>query len=123
MAAVGSRPAAKGPIIDVITHGDRVSLDDHLEPGRYVIFDFYADWCGPCRRMDPQLKALVKKYPGHVALKKVDIVKWRTPVAQQYSINSIPYVRLYDPNGKNIMSGSGYKAISYLKDLARKESW
>jgi len=110
-------------IIDVITRGEEVILQDHLEKDKYVIFDFYADWCGPCKRLDPKVKALVKKYPNHIALKKIDIIRWQTPVARQYRVNSIPYLKLYDPSGKEIMDGGGQGILSYLEQTARKKKW
>ncbi len=110
------------PIIEVITRGERVTLADHMVPGRYVIFDFYADWCGPCRRMDPHLRKFIKKYPDRVALKKIDIVRWRSPVANQYDINSIPHLRVYNPSGKLVRTG-GRTTLNYLKSLARREKW
>ncbi len=121
MPHTNSKKSAK-PIIQVITRGKRVALDDHLVPGRYVIFDFYADWCGPCRKMDPHLKKLVKKYPDRVALKKIDIVRWGSPVASQYGVNSIPHLRVYNPSGKLVRTGGG-STLNYLKSLARKEKW
>lgn len=109
--------------VDVITRGDEVTLTDHLVTGKYVIFDFYADWCGPCKRLDPHLKAMVKKYPNNVALKKIDIIRWQTPVAKQYRINSIPYLKLYDPKGKEVMDGGGQAILSYLEQTARRKKW
>ncbi len=121
-------PASSGlvsrtPIIQRIAKAKKVSLNQHLEPGRYVIFDFYADWCGPCRVLTPKLEALVRKYPHKVALKKIDIVNWGTPVARQYGIRSIPYVKVYAPSGNEVTSGHGNRAIRYLNNKAAAESW
>ncbi len=122
-----SKPTAKKnsgkSIIQVIAQGNTVNLSDHLESGRYVIFDFYANWCGPCKRMAPALEGLVRSYPAHVALKKIDIQNWSTPVARQHGIRSIPYVVLYDPNGRKVSGVSARNVHSYLTGKASQENW
>lgn len=111
------------PVIATIVHdGSQVDIKQHLEPGKLTIFDFYADWCGPCRIMDPKLKQLVRDYPAHVALKKIDIVKWGTPVTKQYNIRSIPYVLLMDEHGKKLTRG-GHTIIQYIKKQAARQGW
>lgn len=116
-----ARPAR--PVIATISRGEKVALSQHLEDGRYVAFDFYADWCGPCRQLTPRLEALVRKHPGKVALKKIDIVKWGTPVSQQYQVRSIPYVQVYGPEGRQVFAGNGFQAISFLEQRALREGW
>lgn len=127
-AAEAPPPATSGlvsrtPIIERITRAKKVKLSQHLEPDRYVVFDFYADWCGPCRQLTPRLEAIVRKYPHKVALKKIDIVNWGTPVAKQFRIHSIPYVKIYAPNGREVVSGRGSRAIQFLDNKAASESW
>lgn len=66
-----------------------------------VLVDFYADWCGPCRTIAPHLEELANGHPD-VVLLKIDIVAWGTPVADQFGINSIPNVRVFDRTGRQI---------------------
>ncbi len=87
--------------VKVISGGQSVSLKQVLVPGRVTIVDFYADWCGPCRQMDPNLKALAKKN-SKVVLRKIDIVKWHSPVARQHGIERIPYVGVFAPDGRQV---------------------
>ena len=98
-------------------------MSDHLVKDKYVIFDFYADWCGPCRQLTPQLESFVARYSDRVALRKVDIVRWGTPVARQYNVNSIPLVKVYNRRGREVHSASGGSVLGYLEKLARDEKW
>jgi thiol-disulfide isomerase/thioredoxin len=110
-------------IISIISHGEEVTLSQHLEKGRYVIFDFFASWCGPCRKLGPKLEKLVSDFPGHVALKKIDIKKWGTPVATKYGIRSIPFVIVYGPDGEKVGGVGAHNLNSFIRGRAREEQW
>jgi Thioredoxin domain-containing protein len=96
MAAAGI-----GEPIKVISHGAPVDINQHLAFGHVTVLDFYADWCGPCRRLSPSLEQMARSDPD-IALRKIDIVNWRTAVVQQFDIHSIPQVNVYDRNGRLI---------------------
>ena len=103
--------------IEVLTHGDRIELERHLVPGRAVLFDFYADWCGPCRSLAPTLEQLAVKHSDRLTIRKVDIVRWGSPVAQQFSLNGIPHLKLFGPDGKLVAEGLPYEVIPRLEEL------
>jgi len=107
---------AKGSIGDirVISKGETVNLRDHLAPGKYTLFDYYADWCPPCRQLSPRLEDLARRHPN-LALRKIDIVSWRHPVATQQGVKDLPFLRLYDPDGKLV--GEGDSAVESLRGL------
>lgn len=64
---------------------------------RPAIIDFYADWCGPCKRLTPILEEISKEYNGKVDVYKVD-TDAETEVAQAFGIMSIPSI-LFIPVG------------------------
>lgn len=97
-AQARSNTPSASPRVEVITHGALVDLASHLASGQVTIVDFYADWCGPCRRVSPRLEEMVNA-DGEIALRKIDIVNWNTPVARQYHIRSIPQVNVYNRHG------------------------
>lgn len=56
-----------------------------------VILDAYAQWCGPCKQLDPVLKKTVAEQGGKIALAKMDIdTPALAPLVQQLQINSVP---------------------------------
>lgn len=54
-----------------------------------AIIDFYADWCGPCRKLSPMVEELAKKYNGKIIVYKVDTDAQQL-LAQSMGISSLP---------------------------------
>ena len=104
------------------TSGNAITLSS-LQ-GKYVLIDFWASWCHPCRAKNPSLIRLYNKYKdkGFTILgisldsKKEawtkairddklewlnvsDLKSWKNAVAQQYQISSVPQGYLLDPQG------------------------
>jgi thioredoxin 1 len=90
--------ARRGEPIEVISHGAEVDINQYLVRGSVTVID-YADWCGPCRQLSPSLEEMARNDP-EIALRKIDIVNWKTAVAQQFNIHSIPQVNVYDRSGR-----------------------
>jgi thiol-disulfide isomerase/thioredoxin len=91
----------EGKIRIVSDGGQEVDLPSLMAPGKITVVDFYAEWCGPCREISPQLEKLAKTDPD-VALLKIDIVNWKTPVISQFGIKSVPNMRVFDRTGKQL---------------------
>ena len=53
------------------------------------LLDFYADWCGPCKIMEPIFIELEKEYVGKVEFKRVD-VEAEGELAAHFGVQSIP---------------------------------
>jgi thiol-disulfide isomerase/thioredoxin len=90
--------AGRGQPVEVISHGAQVDINQHLALGNVTVVDFYADWCGPCKQLSPSLEQMARSDP-EIVLRKVDIVNWRTAVARQFDIHSIPQVNVYNRRG------------------------
>lgn len=100
--------------IQTISHGEQVDLAASLVPGKLTLFDFYADWCGPCRSLAPTLNRLAAAKSDSLVIKKVDIVNWDSAVAAQYRIQSIPHLKLFGKNGQLLAEGDPGRVMRVL---------
>ena len=80
---------------------------------KLVLIDFYADWCGPCKSMEPTIKRVAKEFSSSVAVYKVNIDK-NPALATDMGIRSIPSFLLYR-NGKIVWRQVGGQTYSQLK--------
>jgi thiol-disulfide isomerase/thioredoxin len=74
-------------------------LDKLRVADKFTVFDVYADWCGPCRDVDKKLREIVGKRPD-VAVRKLSVVDFDSPLAQELGLEMLPYVVVFTPEGK-----------------------
>ena len=67
-------------------------LDKLRVPGKFTVFDVYADWCGPCRDVDERLRKIVAKRPD-VAVRKLNVVDFDSPLAVELGGRTCPALR------------------------------
>lgn len=101
--------------------GRSVSLSDYVGKGKYVLVDFWASWCNPCKEEIPNIKAVYDKYRSK-GLDVLSVAVWDNPEATRdtakvygvrwnqivnaqsipteiYGIEGIPHIILFGPDG------------------------
>lgn len=67
-----------------------------------AIIDFYADWCGPCRKVAPIMEKLANEYDGKLTIYKVNVDQEKE-LASAFQIRSIPTVLFIPKEGQPMM--------------------
>jgi len=96
------------PIDQDLSGKDELLSQDYLaiiESEGYVLVDFYAPWCAPCRKMLPMVEDLAKTYPDKFQLLTVDFDQNRL-LAKEQNITSVPYIAVFK-DGKKIWDKNG----------------
>ncbi|MET0637125.1 MAG: thioredoxin [Chitinophagaceae bacterium] len=83
-----------------------------------VLVDFYADWCGPCKAMEPTIKEVAKTTTGKVRVIKLDIDR-NQPTANTYQVNAVPTLILFK-NGKVLWRNPGMIDKSSLLSVLKQ---
>ena len=80
-----------------------------------VVVDFYADWCGPCKRMEPILVKVSQEFAGKVKVVKVNSDD-NQQVALNYQVRGLPTLILFR-GGKEVDRKLGLQSEQDLKNL------
>lgn len=100
--------------------GEDVELKDFIVPGKVTVFDFHARWCGPCKVVNRHMLTVLQENDD-VALRKIDVVDWDTPVAKHYlkKVADLPYVIVYGSKGKKVTDITGLNLAKLDQAIAK----
>src|SRR5467141_3123691 len=86
------------PVLNEPIHVTDAEFDKVVQEHPYVIVDFWAEWCAPCRAIAPMIEDLAKQYAGRVTFVKVNTDE-NPRVPQQFMVMGIPTL-LFFKGGK-----------------------
>lgn len=87
------------------------NFDQLLAQGKPMVVDFWATWCGPCRKVGPYIEELAETYGNEAIIGKVDVDE-NDELAMRFGVRNIPTI-LFIKNGEVVdkQIGAASKAV------------
>ena len=83
--------------------------------GKPVVLDFFAEWCGPCRRQGPYLEELKKNMGEKIEIRKIDVDQ-HMDLANKYGIRVVPTL-IIEEDGKVVRTLEGVTSADSLESM------
>ncbi len=91
--------------------------------GKLTIFDFWAEWCVPCKALEPMLLELARAHPGAIAIRRVDTSDWGSPATARHLTPKgfgLPHLKVFGPDGRLVLErSSGDGGLEALVEAVR----
>ena len=84
-----------------------------------AIVDFYADWCGPCRKVAPILERLADEYAGKLTIYKINVDKEKD-LASAFRVSSIPTLLFIPLEGQPMMQAGAMSEQDFKKIIEER---
>lgn len=89
-----------------------------LAQGKPMVIDFWATWCGPCKKIGPYIEELAEKYAEQAIVGKVDVDD-NDELAMRFGVRNIPTV-LFIKNGEVVDKQIGAAPLAVLEEKIQK---
>ena len=90
------------------------SFNQLLAQGKPMVVDFWATWCGPCRKVGPYIEELAEQYGDQAIIGKVDVDE-NDELAMRFGVRNIPTI-LFIKDGQVVDKQIGAAAKNVLED-------
>ena len=90
------------------------TFDEEIKTG-VVLIDFWAEWCGPCRRLAPTVDALATEYDGRATVAKMNVDE-NPNIPGRFMIRGIPTMLIF----KNGQLADQIVGLAAKEDIAKK---
>jgi thioredoxin 1 len=101
-----------------IVHLTGSNFDSSIRDARPVFVDFWAEWCGPCKMMDPVIDRLAQQYAGKVVFGKLNVDE-EPEIATRYDVLSIPTFMIFR-SGKPLDAVIGAVGVGALEKAIQR---
>lgn len=110
-------PETKDNTIQKSSGMNRADYDKLIKSDEIVLIDFYADWCGPCKKMKPSLEEIAQEMQGKISLVRIDADE-NEELCHDLSIDALPTLMVYK-KGTMMWHNVGYvgkdEIVQHLK--------
>lgn len=91
------------------------NYDELVAQGKPMVLDFWATWCGPCRKVGPTIQELADEYEGKAIIGKVNIEEDADDLVAEFGIRNVPTI-LFIKNGEVVDKVVGAAPKSALEE-------
>ena len=93
------------------------NIEEVLSGNKPVLFDFYADWCGPCQKLMPVIHEVADEMKDQVIVGKINVDD-QMELAGMYGVSTIPTLMVFK-DGKRINRSVGYIPKDNIVDMLK----
>ncbi|CAO2039204.1 unnamed protein product [Urochloa humidicola] len=93
---------------------------------QFIVVDFYAPWCGPCKRLAPEYEkaaSILSKHDPPIILAKVDADnKKNKDLSSKYDVQSFPTIKIFRNQGENVQDYDGPRDADGIVEYLKKQA-